>query len=307
MVKRITNRLKGGRERFKKIKSGRIFVYALALAAIGGSGYLVYNKIRRKSNSGQEDYQEENTDTRNKDIPTVTTSSTKLITAGGNFPLKRGTKGALVSMLQKALARNNPSLKIDGQFGPATVNALKAAGYPEKIDEATFTKITGANSTTVKVVFNPMDIGLRLYRSAQSKNSGQVLSILQEIRSVQDYSLVNEYYKKQGLFISRTIVTDLLDYVFKNDESAKEQIKREFLRIGLKQTDSGIWSLQGIRLNNDLITIRDTVVIDGSNIRIPVKRNTILGDEVNVANGMTWFRSVDNTILKVPTRDVKYS
>jgi hypothetical protein len=102
-------------------------------------------------------------------------------------------------------------------------------------------------------------------------------------------------------------VNDLLNYAFASNETAKEQIKNEFTRIGLKVNDSGVWSLQGIRLYKDLITIRPTVVIDSYNHRITVPRNTILGDEIKIANGTTWFRTVDSGILRVPTQDVKYS
>ena len=77
--------------------------------------------------------------------------------------------------------------------------------------------------------------------------------------------------------------------------------------MGLKVSSTGTWSLQGIRLYKDLITIRETVVIDARNNRIPVRKNTILGDELEVANGMTWFKSIDNSVLKVPTQDVKYT
>jgi hypothetical protein len=117
---------------------------------------------------------------------------------------------------------------------------------------------------------------------------------------------VNEYYKKQG-FISKTIVNDLLEYAFKSNEAAKVQIRNEFLRIGLKVSSTGTWSLQGLRLYKDLITIRETVVTDSRNNRIPVRRNTILGDELEVANGLTWFKSIDDSILNVPTQDVKYT
>ncbi|QLH33378.1 MAG: hypothetical protein HWD62_14050 [Cyclobacteriaceae bacterium] len=77
--------------------------------------------------------------------------------------------------------------------------------------------------------------------------------------------------------------------------------------MGLKVSSTGTWSLQGIRLYRDLITIRESVVMDNKGNRIPVRRNTILGDEVEVANGMTWFKSIDNSILKVPTQDVTYT
>ncbi|HND40662.1 MAG TPA: hypothetical protein PKX51_00005, partial [Cyclobacteriaceae bacterium] len=180
-----------------------------------------------------------------------------------------------------------------------------SAGYPETVTEATFNKITGG-SGSLTVVFNPSALAVSLYSGAQSQNIEQVLSVLKQLKSVGDYSSVNEYYKKQS-FIAKTIVTDLLEYAFKSNEAAKAQIRNEFLRMGLRVSSTGTWSLQGIRLYKDLITIRETVVTDAQNNRIPVRRNTILGDELEVANGMTWFKSIDNNILKVPTQDVKYT
>jgi hypothetical protein len=208
-------------------------------------------------------------------------------------------------MLQRALAKTTPGMSIDGQFGPQTASALKSAGYPETVDEALFAKITGI-SGALTVVFNPSTLAVSLYSGAHSQNLEQVLGVLKQLKTTSDYSSVNEYYKKQS-FIAKTIVTDLLEYAFKSNEAAKTQIRNEFLRIGLKVSSTGAWSLQGLMLYKDLITIRETVVTDAHNNRIPVRRNTILGDELEVANGMTWFKSIDNTILKVPTQDVKYT
>ena len=296
----------------KGIQPAKVFIYALALAAFGGGGYLVYDRMRRKKPS---DVTEDNQDTIiiNNNLPASYSTSTRSGTKkNDSFPLKRGSRGSLVTMLQQALAKiigtsaMNANGGIDGQFGAGTASALKMAGYPEIIDEATFSKITGSSAPNVQIVFNPGDIALKLYRAAQSENPDSVLVQLKQIKSVPEYSSVNGYYKKQS-FISKTIVTDLLDFAFKDNEEAKDQIRNEFLRIGLKTDDSGRWSLQGIPLFKDLITLRETIVTDAQNNRIPVQRNTILGDEVNVANGMTWFRSIDHSILKVPTQDVKYT
>lgn len=290
----------------KSIRPSRVFVYALAIAALGGGGYLAYDRLKRKKFS--ENASESNADTIivNNSLPASYNTSYTSVAVNDNFPLKRGSRGTRVMMLQQAFAKATPGIMVDGQFGPQTAGALKKAGYPEVVDQALFNKITGTNNGVLQVVFNPGAIAVDLYKAAQGKNLGGVTLMLRQIKSVSDYSSVNEYYKKQS-FISRTIVTDLLDYAFKNEQAAKEQIKNEFLRIGLKVNSSGTWSLQGIRLYKDLITIRETVVTDSKNNKIPVRRNTILGDEMEEANGMTWFRSVDNSILKVPSQDVKYT
>jgi hypothetical protein len=303
------------------IKPAKVFIYALALAALGGGGFLVYDKLKRRKQSSQNLPTDSNKDTIiiNNSLPvsysptsdSSGSSLTRLIssvtsTRNDNFPLKRGSRGERVKTLQRALAKTTPSIMIDGIFGSQTAGALKAAGYPETIDETLFNQITGSSSNggNLTVVFNPSALATSLYTSTQAKDVTGVLYVLKQMKSVADYSSVNDYYKKQS-FIAKTIVTDLLSYAFKYDESAKAQIRNEFLRMGLKVDGSGTWSLQGIRMFNDLITIRETIVTDLQGNRIPVRRNTILGDEMEVSNGMTWFKSVDNSILKVPTQDVK--
>jgi len=294
----------------KGIKPAKVFVYALALAALGGGGYLVYDRMRKKKMMEQNQIPSgTDSDTIiNNTLPTSYASFTSrtLSSATDNFPLKRGSRGSRVTMLQQALSKTSPGISIDGQFGPQTAGALKSAGYPEVVDETLFNKITGASGGSLTVVFNPAALAASLYTGAQSKNLEQALSVLKQLKTVSDYASVNDYYKKQS-FIAKTIVTDLLDYAFKSNEAAKTQIRNEFLRMGLKVSSTGTWSLQGIRLYKDLITIRETVVTDAQDNRIPVRRNTILGDEIEVANGMTWFKSIDNSILKVPTQDVKYT
>lgn len=297
----------------KKVKPSKVFVYALALAALGGSGYLIYERFRKKKTTASTIDNGSGTDTImiNNYLPATMTSAVAKATGGDGFPLKRGSRGSRVTALQQGLARiigtaaMNANGGIDGQFGPGTANALKQAGYGEVVDETAFNKITGG-VTVAQVVFNPSEIATRLYRAAQSKTLSLTLAILKEIKSVSDYSAVNDYYKRQTL-VSKTIVNDLLSYAFSNDESAKSQLKNEFLRIGLKVDGSGTWSLQGLKLYKDLITLRETIVTDTRNNRIPVRRNTVLGDEIKIENGLTWFRSVDDSVLSVPTQDVTYT
>jgi hypothetical protein len=298
-------------ERRKSVRPAKVFIYALAVAALGGGGYLVYDRIRKKKFAEQNLFPaDSNSDTIiiNNTLPVAYSSSTSKLSASGddNFPLKQGSKGTRVLMLQQALSKTTPSILIDGIFGPQTTGALKGAGYPEVVDEALFARITGSGSGNIQVIFNPASLATGLYKAAQNRNLSEVLKSLRQIKTVSDYASVNDYYKRQT-FISKTIVTDLLEYAFKGNEAAKDEIRNEFLRMGLKMNSAGTWSLQGFRLYKDLVTIRETVVTDSLNNRIPVHRNTILGDELEVANGMTWFRSVDNSVLKVPTQDVKYT
>ncbi|SKC47209.1 peptidoglycan-binding domain-containing protein [Ohtaekwangia koreensis] len=310
---RGTDRNKSSKAR-KSIRPGKIFIYALALAALGGGGYLLYSRARKKKSISN--FSSDATDLISYETPVTDTttsaaSSTKAKAStrsksNDDFPLKKGSRGTRVTVLQQALIKNGAAIKADGKFGPATLAALKAAGYSDSIDESSFANITGQAPSSLLIVFNPGELARKLFNAANLGKDQEVVSMLQQIKTVSEYSTVNEYYKKLSI-VSKTIVTHLLDYAFKLDAAAQMLIKKEFTRIGLKVNDSGVWSLQGIQLYKDLMTIRQTIVIDAMNNRIPVSRNTILGDEVKIENGMTWFRSVDRSILRVPTQDVKYS
>lgn len=296
-----------GINNWKGIRPAKVFIYALALAALGGGGYLVYDRIRRKKLNFGDDSKNSN-DILPSSANTLISSGSQITKTKDNLPLKKGSSGSRVLALQQALTKlGASSVAMDGKFGKGLQAALKKAGYPTTIDEKTFNKITGSVQTVAKVMFNPGDIATRLYKAAQNKNVNGVITQLKRIKNVSDYSAVNEHYKKQGFIISKTIVTDLLDFAFKKNEDAKDLLRNEFVRIGLKEDDIGRWSLQGFPLFKDLITIRETFVVDAKRNRIPVKRKTILGNEIEVQNGMTWFRSVDNKILCVPTQDVKFT
>jgi hypothetical protein len=312
-----------GGKKGRRLRPSRIFIYALALAALSGGGYLIYDTLKRKkiakqNASGSEEVYPTTSSSSNV-VPDLITKVSSAISKSSkkstdDFPLKQGSSGARVTRLQQALERiiGVAAMKsnggVDGKFGKGTATALQSAGYPVVIDEPTYNKIVGSTpNSNVLIIFNPAEVAKNLYKAAHiTRKIEAVLQSLAQIKNTAEYSSVNDYYKKQTI-VSKTIVNDLLSYVYRNNDVAKEQVKREFLRIGLKVDNAGTWSLQGFRLYKDLITLRATVITDSKGNKIPVKRNTILGDELEIANGMTWFRSVDNTILKVPTQDVKYT
>lgn len=292
----------------------RIFVYALGVGAVGGAVYLAreyFLGLKAGQNTGA-------------DYPTPTpiiinqgggTSKSSTTTShNDNFPLKIGSWGNRVTLMQQGLSRVlgmnvvNKNGGIDGKFGTGTATMLKLAGYPSVIDETTYNRIVGNSSTGISnpITFNPTSLASNLKLNAESRNIEGVISILRQLNNVSDYTAVNEAYKKFGL-ISKTIVTDLLDGAFSGNAISKDRIKEEFMRMGLKlNQDSGTWSLQGIKLFRDIVTFKDTFVKDASNQMVLVKRNTILGDEVKTELGTTWFRAIDNTLYSVPTSDVKY-
>lgn len=287
-----------------KITPGRVFIFTFGVAAIGGAVYLVREYYRNQKTDTKETTPEQP-----KEKSSARKYSNPSKAVGDAFPLKKGSKGQRVIELQQALANalgQDVMAKnggIDGVFGKGTENALKLAGYEKTVSEALFNQIVKNEPT---IIFNPLDLAEKLYHSAESKNSTGVLNILKQIGDVSQYTAVNEAYKKMG-FVSKTIVTHLLDQAFPTDSYAQERIKYEFLRMGLKlDEDSGKWSLSGWTGIRDIITIVDTYVVDRDQNRIKVSKNTILGDEQQVQNGMTMFKAIDNSYGAVPTEHVRY-
>ena len=283
----------------------RVFIYTLGAGVLGGAIYFgreYYLSLKEKKES-------DGSTASSSSKPGNTYNIFNTSSNGDGFPLKRGSKGARVTQLQKALADiiGQAAMKenggIDGSFGKGTENALKLAGFGKTVSETLFNQIV---KNEPAIVFNPQDISKRLYSNANSQNSSAVLDTLRQIRDTTQYSAVNQSYKQQG-FVKKTIVTHLLDQAFSDDPVTKQRIKAEFIRMGLKlDSSSGKWSLSGVGGFRDIITITDTYVIDKNKNRIPVSKNTILGDEQQVANGMTLFKAIDNSMALVPTQHVKY-
>lgn len=280
----------------------RKLIFTLGAGVLLGAVYYTFQDLRRRKAEGGHTSEPQKA---SSNVYNVFNSGSQ----GDSFPLKRGSRGARVKQLQQALANiiglaeMNRNGGIDGIFGRGTENALLLANYPKVISEDLFKQIVDNIPT---IVFNPQDLAQRLYSHANLQNLSGVLEVLKQIKSVAEYTSVNEAYKKLSL-VSKTIVTHLLDGAFATDFMAKDKIKGEFLRMGLKySTATGKWSLAGLGQIRDIITITDTYVVDRNQNRIKVRKNTILGDEQKIENGMTLFRAIDNSLALVPTAHVQY-
>jgi hypothetical protein len=284
-----------------------------SVGVLACAGYLAYDFVSGRKDAN-EDYSGGNYLPAYKDTTTKKTGNGTTKRASDDFPLRNGSKGPRVQELQEALSRYLGSsvfskfTKIDGIFGNGTESALKYANFPTEIDERLFITITSQGSSSAGESLVPAQAAMKLHEYADAKNLQGILGILGQMKSTADYSAVNEPYKnlRSGL-VRATIVTDLLDNVFANNTSAKTVIKAQFIRIGLRlDASTGKWSLSGLRGFMDVVTNIDTIVTDGNKNQIRVKRNTILGEVLNTQNGITYFKSIDNTIAAVPAAHVNY-
>lgn len=305
----IRKRPQQKRKAKSSITPERAFLYGVGVLAIGGAVYFTGKQLLQK----KENYINTSDTNLTISVADSTAPVKRLASASDSFPLKLGSRGSRVTQLQQALQNVlgakvlEQYTKIDGIFGSGTQKALKAAGLPVTVNEDTFNSIAAKDRFIPLPVQTPQSLGSKLYIYATGKNFDGVMTVLQQLNTTADYSAANSSFVGSQIFsVSKSIVTYLLDEAFPNNQFAKDQIKAEFKRIGLKQDNAGKWSLSGFSGYNDLITIIDTYVIAPNGNRISVNRNTILGEQTSIKNGMTVFRSIDGGQFSVPTGHVKY-
>jgi len=204
--------------------------------------------------------------------------------AATGFPLKKGSKGNNVRLLQQALINKYgksilPKYGSDGDFGSETLAALKKAGLPDTINESTFNVLTQA-----------------------AKNYSKALSLLKQMQSVDDYTKANEVFKQYRLgAVRQTIVNGLLNTF--TSTTQKEAIRMEFLRMGL-QYDGSKWSLSGLD-GLPVMTIEPTTVWINAAEGVKVPARMVLGNEVSKRLDYTLFENGGKYFL-VNTKSIQY-
>lgn len=302
----------------KKQQKKKIIIASLAVGAAGILGYFGWQYLKKKKeakNGGDLDevikttntttpaYQSDSVYTKpqTSSSPKSTYSIPKPATDKNSFPLKKGSKGNNVQLLQEALIAKYgksilPKYGADGDFGAETVNALKKAGLPAAINESTF------NVLTQGMKADNSSIGKDLYNAAVTKNYNKAISLLKQIQSTDDYSVANEVFKTNRINgVRQTIVNGLLNTF--TSETQKQQIKFEFLRMGL-QFDGNKWSLSGFD-GKPIVTAEPTTVwvnaVEG--VKVPAKM--VLGNEVTRRLDYTLFENNGKYFL-VNTKSVTY-
>ena len=300
----------------KKQQQKKIIVASFAVGAAGILGYFGWQYLKKKKEAGNVANIDQILKPSNilppynaaAIIPTAKNKTTRKasystasLSEGSGFPLKKGSKGDKVQLLQEALIAKYgktalPRYGADGDFGSETINALKKAGLPTTITESTFNVLTqglrGDKST----------LGKDLYHAATERNFSKVLSLLKTMSSAEDYATANEVFKTYRLNgVRQTIVNGLLSSFTKTDQ--KEKIKFEFLRIGL-QFDGNKWSLSGLD-GRPIVTTEAATIWVTATQKVNVPARMVLGNEVSRRLDYTLFENKGKYFL-VPTRSVQY-
>jgi peptidoglycan hydrolase-like protein with peptidoglycan-binding domain len=299
----------------KKRQTKKIIVASITVGAVGILGYFGWQYFKKKNQANGNDLDEAlkkvklplQTEPSSKVIsasksrPVKRTYASNSVTANGEFPLKKGSKGEKVRALQQALISKFGASILsrygaDGDFGSETINALKKVGLPVTINESTFNVLVQKVKTDLK------GLGKDLYDAAASKNFSKTLQLLKQMQSVADYSSANEIFSQYRLAaVRQTIVNGLLNTFTNNAQ--KEAIKFEFLRMGL-QFDGNKWSLSGFDGRPIVTTQATTVWINGKEgVKVPSRM--VLGSEVSKRLDYTLFENKGRYFL-VNTKSIQY-
>ncbi|MFI5195706.1 MAG: peptidoglycan-binding protein [Chitinophagales bacterium] len=232
---------------------------------------------------------------------TTATKKKRTVNTGSGFPLKKGSKGDKVKQLQEALIEKYgasilPKFGADGDFGSETAKALSKAGMPATISESAFNVIVGGGDSTTHE-----QLAEKLHEAASGGNFNSAVSLLKKIEGKDDYEQVSNAFSELRLGgVRKTLVNGMLDSFA--SESQKQQIRYEFLRMGL-QYDGHKWSLSGLG-SIPIITTEPATIWVNANKSLDVPARMVLGNEVAKKLDFTLFENNGKYFL-VRTTSVK--
>lgn len=231
------------------------------------------------------------------------------------FPLKKGSKGALVKQLQEALISRYgksilPKYGADGDFGSETVKALSSKGFPSVIDFATFTKIVSGNTnspappsaSTVSsgiTTSEAVSIASGLNSNIENEKFWETVADFKKIKSGSDYKTVNEVFRSLNSGDDSTITEAMLEEF--DDSTQKAYLLLLFAKLGLKAKD-GVWTVAGLGCPPTVMTRCSTHAHSSNGDTVKLPANTILGKMVCERNGITTFKTIDGKLLNAPSK-----
>jgi peptidoglycan hydrolase-like protein with peptidoglycan-binding domain len=292
----------------------KIILTSIAVGVAGVLGYLgwtYWQNRKQRSSGGSFDIDNllkasDSTSAANTASAVVPVKSTPVYTPvkamnSADFPLKKGSKGDKVRLLQQALIAKYgksilPKYGADGDFRTETITALKTKGLPVSIDASTFNVLTDG----IKAASS--SLGDDLYKATAAQNFNKVLEALQKMNSTADYTAANDRFKNYRINgVRKTIVNALLSTF--NRPEQQSSLKFEFLRTGL-QYNGDKWSLSGLG-GLPIITVQPAIVWVNQRKRLQVPARVVLGNEISRRLDYTLFENQGKYFL-VPTRCVRY-
>jgi hypothetical protein len=270
------------------------------------------------------------------DTPTNTPPPKNTSPTIKGLPLRKGSKGELVTRLQTELIQKFgsnilPKFGADGFFGNELEQALVNNGFSKIVDLKTYNAILTLNKPTSLLppfsnptnnqptqqvntnqastlsAFDALNLANSFYKNLLAKNALNVMADFKQLKNVSDYVLVNTYFKTMRLrSVRQTLVTAALNTF--PESPIKNTIKADLTRIGLI-FDGKQWQLSGF---NSFMTQRRVMTKSPVTVRnfnksaLEVPEGTLLGIELETLNGITTVQTLDYDLLTVPTQSIQY-
>ncbi len=312
----------------KKADQKKYVMYGLGIAALIGGGYLAYNYFRNRKVIVRGAVDPINPLTPGG----IVTTPILPVASSGSFPLRRGTRGSLVQMVQNALLQKGGQAaliiketsfrngKPDGIFGRGTERALRAAGFPSAITQSTFTNLVGKSKSSPIGGWGA--VAKELIDAANKRNLFGVLNGLKKITSPDGYRKVSTFFQNVRILGTRvtSLVNALLSVAFKSKELEKVKIRAEFRRMGLKQNARGVWFVPSLGTIGNFDHMSDQIeqewnlaiveratllkAEDGSFILPELVPNTIIGYITGMERGMTRILTQSGETVYAPTQNL---
>jgi len=266
----------------------------LATGTLGFFGWHYFQKRKRESENANEI-------TEIPIAPSYMPSPTSASSRNDDFPLKKGSKGARVKLLQEAIIGKYGKQSLskygaDGDFGSELEKALMKNGLSKSIDESTFNVIVKSSSA------NPSDTAKELYKAAVNKDFKKVISLLSKLKNQDDYSAASDTFKTYRIGgVRQTLVNGLLNSF--TTETQKQQIRLAFTKMGLTY-DGKKWSLSGLD-GLPIITHTPALIWKNKHEKVSVPASVVLGNEIERQGAFTLFENNGMQFL-IETKNIKY-
>ncbi len=303
-------------------------MYGLGIAALIGGGYLAYNYLRNRRVTARGTIAPITPPTPRG----IVTTPILPVASSSSFPLRRGARGSLVQLVQKALLQKGGQAaliiketsfrngKPDGIFGTGTQRALRAAGFPSVITQSTFTSLVGKNTNASFGSWGA--VAKELIDAANKRNLFGVLNGLKKISSPNQYKQVSIFFQNVRILGTRvtSLVNALLSVAFKSKELEKVKIRAEFRRMGLKQNVRGVWFIPNLGTLGNFNHMSDQIeqewnlaiverptllkAEDGSLIVPELVPNTVVGYITGIHDEMTQILTQSGETVYAPTKNL---
>lgn len=307
----MKNNTKQKEEKKQPTRLGFWLVSGLIFGGLVTGGVYLYNQSQKKTRKDDfEDKDNPQPESSNSGTGPASSSGTPRPKRDDNFPLKKGSKGPRVAVLQNALIAKYgksilPRFGADADWGNETENALRRVGWPTFFNSETFNSYFPTGGKTG--VANPHDAAWNLHQASKRKDWATADSILKKMSNTSDYvavrtSFVTWPFKGSANY---TPVNALLT----SFPGKRTAIEAHFRRMGLKKKGQK-WSLSGLgnlpgfgRMVRS--RVQTSIWMDDLSISIPP--SLVLGREIQSKGGFTKFINGNGEQYFVHTEDVEFA